>query len=76
MEKLIKKHLRINTPQWIIENCKALLTEWDSQKVYANKKQSTTPNIIKSVYECCNGKGFIDKTDGFDYGAVDCPICS
>lgn len=28
-----------------------------------------------SVCECCNGKGYIDKTDGYDYGTVQCPVC-
>jgi hypothetical protein len=32
---------------------------------------------MKSEQTCegCQGKGFLDKSDGYDYGEVVCPIC-
>jgi hypothetical protein len=29
----------------------------------------------KQTCEGCQGKGFLDKSDGYDYGEVVCPIC-
>lgn len=51
MEELIKKHLGSNTPQWIIENCKALLKEWDECKdKYVDKKPKvSTTSIISNI---------------------------
>lgn len=31
--------------------------------------------MIKQKCEGCQGKGFLDETDGYDYGKVVCPIC-
>ena len=28
-----------------------------------------------SVCEGCSGKGYLDESDGYEYGKVDCPIC-
>jgi hypothetical protein len=43
-EELIKKHLGINTPDWVIENCKKLLVEY-------NTRQQTpiTPKSLKEI---------------------------
>jgi hypothetical protein len=30
MEEFIKKHMGRNTPEWVIENCRKMLTEWNS----------------------------------------------
>ena len=51
MEELIKKHLGINTPQWIIDNCKALLIEWDSLKGYTSERQLIIPDVSVSKIE-------------------------
>ena len=29
----------------------------------------------KEICEGCQGKGYLDKNDGYDYGKVVCPIC-
>ena len=71
MEELIKKHLGINTPQWIIDNCKALLIEWDSLKVDTSERQLTIPDVSKSVYSKCGcGGNMIPTEDG-----LVCDIC-
>ena len=60
MEELIKKHLGINTPQWIINNCKGLLTEWDTQKADTGEGELTIPDVSISVcdhrYHSKNGR--------------------
>ena len=38
MEKLIRKHLGANTPQWVIENCKGLLLEYNNNNNNNNNK--------------------------------------
>jgi hypothetical protein len=38
MEDLIKKHLGINTPQWIIDNCKSMLIEYDNINIQNESK--------------------------------------
>jgi uncharacterized Zn finger protein (UPF0148 family) len=30
---------------------------------------------VKHNCEGCQGKGYLDKTDGYDYGKVVCPVC-
>ena len=52
MEELIKKHLGINTPQWIIDNCKALLIEWDSLKGYTSERQLIIPDVSGEYCDC------------------------
>ena len=46
MEQLIQKHLGINTPQWLIDNCKAMLNEWATESVNTKEKELTTHGII------------------------------
>ncbi len=60
MEELIKKHLGINTPQWIIDNCKALLIEWDSLKGDTSERQLIIPDVRVHTYITCSAIWFKD----------------
>jgi hypothetical protein len=49
------------------------------QDVFYNKKQEEPKQetLEEAKYNCegCQGKGYLDKNDGYDYGKVVCPIC-
>ena len=67
MENFIRKHLGINTPQWVVDNCKKMLEEWDGQD----------KNIVKKhkLYLMSDGK--CDLTGNSCHGSYnkDAPIC-
>jgi hypothetical protein len=49
------------------------------KKEIADKKQEEPKQetLEEAKYNCegCQGKGYLDKNDGYDYGKVVCPIC-
>lgn len=61
-EKLIKKHLGINTPDWIVQNCIGLLNEFEDINLKNQEQALPIHGVSKSFYcidEGVKGEGYL-----------------
>ena len=66
-EKLIKKHLGVATPDWIVKNCIKMLNEFEDEAL-------TTP-VVVSTLVCDIEKGTRCKDSFPNYKDGKCRIC-
>lgn len=73
--KLIKKHLGENTPKWVIDNCIALLNEYEEielDKYIQAKNNDISDIVIPSFFTCC--KNIANATEMCKEQCEDCKM--
>ncbi len=71
--------------EWFVKNpnCEYVRVNDICDNVYVGGFLATSTHIKYEIIlhkeevkcEGCDGKGFLDETDGYDYGKVTCPVC-